>query len=195
MKNVSKLVACLVSLFAAASASATTLTFNNLTAEYGDGSPLGANMTLTAHSLSYTENGYILTLFAPNALTSTSSHIGDGAALTQAFTWHDSGDNGLGAYVTLAKIDGSLFNLNSFSYLATGLTVSAAGQVSQFLSGSGTDTINFRGVSSVTFSSVNYTFNGIDNVDVSNVPEPASLALLGLGFAGLAASRRKKARA
>jgi hypothetical protein len=34
---------------------------------------------------------------------------------------------------------------------------------------------------------------GIDNVRVSAVPEPGSLALLGLGLAGLAFARKRRA--
>ncbi|WP_242634430.1 PEP-CTERM sorting domain-containing protein [Marinobacter salicampi] len=56
-------------------------------------------------------------------------------------------------------------------------------------------------VSDVLFSGVTLTFNngegnndgwGIDNVTLASVPEPATLALLGLGLAGMTTFRRRK---
>lgn len=46
-----------------------------------------------------------------------------------------------------------------------------------------------------TGNSADADFIGIDTVNLSTVPEPGSLALLGLGFAGVLLARRKQRRA
>lgn len=178
--------------FAATAASATVITFTGLTTQYGDGNRLASSMTATANSLSYTESGYIFTLFTPNA-SAFNTHIGDAGA-SNTFNWHDSDDNGAGAYVTITKVGGGLFNLNSFNYVSSaGTTVSASGKTSTFLAGTGVSNVNFLGVSSATFRSANNSHNQIDNVTLTSVPEPASLALFAAGFGLLGAARRRKA--
>jgi len=194
MKTVHMMAAAVLALTAGAAAQAqTTLTFDGLAGLYGDGSPLGP-LTGDGQAITYVESGYQLTLHTSNAPGAFyGAHIGD-AGGAQTFNWHDDGDNLYGAYVTLTKVGGGKFNLLDFDYASNDLTVSD-GMTWLSLSGSGNVAANLKNVKSVTFSSLNYTGNQLDNVQVSGaVPEPASWALMlgGFGLVGGAMRSRKR---
>lgn len=196
MTKIFKRVAFAAALAASTVASGATLTFDGLNTVYGDGNPLGANMTGDGQYLQYQEAGFLLTLNTTNdPMAAFGAHIGDGTGVADTFNWHDDGDNLIGAYVTLTKVGGGAFSLSSFDWQSDGLTVSANGYMSAFLSGSQVgQSLGFNNVTSVTFSSANYTSNGLDNVVLSAaaVPEPASWALLMVGFGLTGAALRRR---
>jgi hypothetical protein len=189
-----------VALFAGNAQAATTLTFDGLNRLSGDGWPYEPGVVGNGQYLSYTENGYVLTLHTENTPnTYYGAHIGDSGG-SQTFNWHDNGNNLIGAYVTLTKQDGGSFSLLSFDYstLWGSASASAAGYSDLTLIG-GTYLPNFNNVNSVTFSSFGYHYNSLDNIVVSAaggvgaVPEPASWALMILGFGFVAQAMRKRA--
>jgi hypothetical protein len=198
MNSFHKIAAAALALSTVSAAQATTLVFDDLVDTYGDGGPILANMTYNAQTLTYTDSGYLLTLNTVNLVSSpTGAHIGDGTSVAQTYNWHDGGDNSGGAFVTLTRVGGGLFDLVSFDFLADSVfDVSASGYTTLNLgSSSGNRIANFIGVSSVTFRGTNN--NQLDNIVVNAnttaAPEPASWAMMvaGFGLVGAAVRRRR----
>jgi hypothetical protein len=193
-----KTILAAVAFLAAGSASAAVLTFDGLTdMMYGDGFPLASGMTYDGTNLTYVESGFQLTLNAPNA-DAGAAHIGDGTFDPQTFNWHDGMENGSGTFLTLTRVGGGKFDLNSFDYYMDWTDVSADGVSLGSISDIGTWSTALTGITELRLTSG--AFNEIDNVDVAAsadtpsgaVPLPGTLALMlgGLAAGGLARRRR-----
>lgn len=177
---------------AASSASATVLSFDNLTEMmYGDGFPLADSMSYNGPDLSYVEAGFRLTLHAPNAMPG-SANIGTGTFELQTFNWHDGLDNGPDTFVTLTRVGGGLFNLKSFDYFADWSAVSADGKLLGSIADAGTWSTALSGITELRLGSG--AFNQLDNINVeaaAAVPLPGTLTLLLAGLAAAGLARRR----
>ncbi len=191
-----KSILAAVAFLAAGSASAAVLTFDGLTdMMYGDGFPLASGMSYDGTNLTYVESGFQLTLNAPGA-DAGAAHIGDGTFDPQTFNWHDGMENGSGTFLTLTRVGGGKFDLNSFDYFMDWTDVSADGVSLGSITDFGTWSTALTGITELRLTSG--AFNEIDNVDVAAsapsgaVPLPGTLALMlgGLAAGGLARRRR-----
>jgi hypothetical protein len=192
-KNV--FAALLLAIAGIASANATTITFDAL-----EQSGTGAQVMST-----YTESGFLLTAqndFGSAFQGNTDFYAGSAGLL----------NNRGNELTTLTKVGGGTFSLNGIS-LAEASTIYGPGAIVTFIGnihGGGTVSESFTVGNALAFTA--YTFTGFSNLDsvtwlqtapysqfdnivldANAVPEPASLALIGLGIAGLVASRRKAA--
>lgn len=191
-----KSILAAVAFMAAGSASATVLNFDGLTdMMYGDGFPLAGSMTYNGLNLTYVESGFQVTLNAPGA-DAGSAHIGDGTYESSTYNWHDGMENGSDTFVTLTRVGGGKFNLNSFDYFMDWSDVSADGVSVGSIQDSGTWSTVLTGVTELRIGSG--AFNQIDNVNVEAaaasgaVPLPGTLALMLGGLAAGSVARRRR---
>jgi hypothetical protein len=193
-----KSILAAIAFMAAGSASATVLTFDDLTEMmYGDGFPLAANMAYDGTNLTYVQSGFQVTLHAPDAASETASIGIDGSFELQTYGWRDGISNGTGTFMTLTRVGGGKFNLNSFDYAVDypdTSDVSADGTSVGAILDVGTWTTGLTGISELRLTPSAFGFARLDNinVDAAAVPLPGTLALMvgGLVAGGLARRRR-----
>jgi hypothetical protein len=191
-----KSILAAVAFMAAGSAGATVLNFDGLTEMmYGDGFPLAGSMTYNGPNLTYVESGFQVTLNAPGA-DADAAHVGDGTYEPSTWNWHDGMENGWDTFVTLTRVGGGKFNLNSFDYFMDWSDVSADGVSVGSIQDSGTWSTVLTGITELRIGSG--FFNQIDNVNVEaaapsgSVPLPGTLALMLGGLAAGSVARRRK---
>ena len=191
-----KSILAAIAFMAAGSASATVLTFDDLTEMmYGDVFALPSNMAYDGTDLTYVQSGFQVTLHAPNAAPGT-ANIGAGTYETQTYNWLDGISNGTGTYMTLTRVGGGKFNLNSFDYAVDypdTSDVSADGTSVGAILAAGTWTTGLTGITELRLTPDAFGFAQLDNINVdAALPLPGTLALMLGGLAAGSLARRRK---
>ncbi|HEY0064521.1 MAG TPA: PEP-CTERM sorting domain-containing protein [Telluria sp.] len=215
----SLLAACALHLCAALPAGATAVRFTGGDAVYFDGTRDVTNNVDTYYNVTYyAENGYKIS--NTGGVLNLGNYYGLGNDVMHT---HWARNGGGVTEVRVARLDGAAFDLNAFDVSSNnhpGGTASGdeltyihasvdgvhasyrvllppenwGGTMSTVLLGA-----QFDNIKAFWFTTENFVdCLGIDNLvleDAGQVPEPGSLALIGLAFAGLAAVRRKTAQA